>query len=250
MTRVALAIGILALTSAAGAQTASIRGIVRDSSLRPMTRAEVSVDPTGRRVRTDSSGRFVFDSLDGGQYTVRARRLGYGPAEWSVDLSNHGRIDVQLVLGSRLALLDTVYVNDGRPCDAQKYEGFMCRRAMTKGRFIDYTDIDSMDVIYSADLLRDIGGFTTVVRSTNMGPTRLAASKHCTIVLMNGVATSWSSVPENAYDIIGIEIYQTPKDIPKEYQRYTWGKEDCWLVAYWTTNFLRPVRKAALPPPI
>ena len=247
MKRVALGMCVLAIASVARAQTASIRGTVRDSSARPMINAEVVVDPSGRRVRTDSTGRFVFDSLDAKQFTIRARRVGYAPTEWTIDLSKGGRAEVQLTLGSRIAALDTVFVVDGRPCEAQKYEGFMCRRATTKGRFIDYAEIDSMNVLYSADLLRDVGGFATVVRPTRIGPTRVASSTHCTIVLMNGVPTSWSSVPESPFQVIGVEIYQTPREIPKEFRRYTWGKESCWLVAYWTANFLDPVHKVGLP---
>jgi len=34
--------------------------------------------------------------------------------------------------------------------------------------------------------------------------------------------------------IVAIEIYKSPKDIPKEFVRFTWGKERCWLVAWWT----------------
>jgi len=249
MKRVALGMCVLAIASVARAQTASIRGTVRDSSARPMINAEVVVDPSGRRVRTDSTGRFVFDSLDAKQFTIRARRVGYAPTEWTIDLSKGGRAEVQLTLGSRIAALDTVFVVDGRPCEAQKYEGFMCRRATTKGRFIDYAEIDSMNVLYSADLLRDVGGFATVVRPTRIGPTRVASSTHCTIVLMNGVPTSWSSVPESPFQVIGVEIYQTPREIPKEFRRYTWGKESCWLVAYWTANFLRPIARQSIPKP-
>jgi hypothetical protein len=249
MRRVALALGILLISSTAGAQSASIRGTVRDSSSRPMVNADVVITPTGRRARTDSTGHFAFDSLEAKQFTIRARRVGYGPAEWTIDLSKGGRAEIQLTLGARIAALDTVFVFDGRPCDAQKYEGFMCRRATTKGRFIDYADIDSMNVLYSAELLRDVGGFTTVVRPTKIGPTRVASSKHCAIVLMNGVPTPWSSIPESPSDIIGIEVYQTPREIPKEYRRYTWGKESCWLVAYWTANFLDQFHKLALPRP-
>jgi len=249
MRRAASAIGILIFASVARAQTASIRGTVRDSASRPMVNADVVLDPSGRRARTDSIGRFAFDSLAAKQFTVRARRVGYAPTEWTVDLSKSGHAEIQLTLGGRIAALDTVFVLDGRPCDAQKYEGFMCRRATTKGRFIDYADIDSMNVLYSADLLRDVGGFATVVRPTRIGPTRVASSSHCTIVLMNGAPTSWASIPESPSEVIGVEVYQVPKEIPKEYRRYTWGKESCWLVAYWTANFLDPVRKQALPRP-
>jgi hypothetical protein len=244
MNRVALAaLGFLLVASVAGAQSASIRGTVRDASSRPMSNAEVVVEPAGRRARTDSAGHFAFESLEPKQFTVRARRVGYEPAEWTIDLSKGGRVDIQLVLGARISVLDTVYVFDGRPCDPQRYEGFMCRRASARGRFIDYADIDTMDVLYSAEILRDVGGFTTIVRSTRNGPTRTVSPKQCTTVLMNGVPTSWITIPESPFDIIGIEIYQNPKEIPAEYRRYTWGKEDCWLVAYWTTNFLRPFRR-------
>ena len=234
---------IAVVSSRANAQgSASIRGVVRDSASRPMPNADVIVAPGNKHARTDSTGRFAFESLGAGQYIVRARRVGYGPTEWSVDLSKSGHADVQLVLGARIAILDTVFAIDGRPCEAQKYKGFVCRRATTPGMFIDYTDIDTMEVYYSADLLRDAGGFTTVVQPTRNGATRIASAKACTIVLMNGIPTSWSSIPEEPYKIIGIEIYKSPKDIPKEYARFTWGKERCWLVAYWTYDFMyRPL---------
>ena len=45
--------------------------------------------------------------------------------------------------------------------------------------------------------------------------------------------------------ITGIEVYKTKAEIPKEFARYTWGKEDCWLVAYWTYDFRnKPIRKS------
>src|ERR1043165_3001819 len=81
---------------------ARVTGTVTDSSSRPVYRADVIVMGTERHVRTDSAGRFVLDSLPGGQFTVRARHVGYGPTEWTVDLAKNGRAEVHLVLGARL----------------------------------------------------------------------------------------------------------------------------------------------------
>ena len=131
-------------------------------------------------------------------------------------------------------MLDTVYSTEGRPCEPKKYEGFLCRRATAAGTFMDYTDIDTMQVDYSADLLRDVGGFTTDLRPSRNGVTRVAGSRACTIVLLNGYPASWSSIPDVPSMIVAIEIYKSPKDIPKEFNRFTWGKERCWLVAWWT----------------
>jgi len=131
-------------------------------------------------------------------------------------------------------MLDTVYATDPRLCEPKKYEGFLCRRATATGTFIDYTDIDTMQVDFSADLLRDVGGFTTDLRNSRNGATRVATSRACTIVLLNGYPATWSSIPDVPSMIVAIEIYKSPKDIPKEFVRFTWGKERCWLVAWWT----------------
>ena len=236
-TRFSVAVLALVARAALAQGGGAIGGVVRDSTNRPIPAADVALMPLNRHARTDSLGRFEFRSLDDGAYVVRARRVGYGPTEWSVQLAKAGRVDVQLVLGSRIAILDTVYVADGRPCARDTYEGFMCRRATAKGQFIDYSDIDTMEVYYSADLLRDVGGFNTIVQSSRSGATRAVSSRRCTIVLMNGVPASWSDLPEAPYMITGIEVYKTRDDVPKEFARYTWGRESCWLVAYWTYDF-------------
>ena len=242
------AAALVVATNLASAQgTASITGIVRDSASRPLENADVEAIPARVRVRTDSAGRFVLRGLENNKYIVRARRVGYVPVEWTVDLSKGGHADVQIVFATRLPVLDTVRVVADRKCQPQSYEGFLCRRATAKGTFVDYTEIDTMQVFYSADLLRDIGGFTTTVRPTRTGATRDPVGKQCTIVLLNGTAASWWSIPEEPYMISAIEVYKEPREIPKEFRRYTWGKERCWLVAYWTYDFMiKPLVKQGI----
>ena len=241
-----LLLGVFARVAAA--QTAAITGVVRDSANQPVASADVVLSPARRLVRTDSLGRFTFSSLDAGQYVVRARRLGYVPAEWTVKLSSGGHVHVQLALGPRIAMLDTVYVAGGRQCARETYDGFLCRRAAGKGTFIDYIDVDTMDINYSAEILRDIRGFTIEVRPTRTGLTRMPSSHHCTIVVKDGVLATWPEIPEAPSMITGVEVYKSRAEIPKEFARYTWGKEDCWLVAYWTYDFTyKNVRKVSLP---
>ena len=81
-----------------------------------------------------------------------------------------------------------------------------------------------MQVDYSAELLRDVPGFTFDVQPTKNGPTRVGSSRHCTIVLMNAIPTPWSHIAEAPYMITGIEVYKTKAEIPKEFARYTWGE--------------------------
>src|SRR5215467_2074155 len=194
--------GATLLSEAALAQSGgAISGVVRDSADRLVPEADVVLIPAKRRARTDSLGRFEFRALDDGQYVVRARRVGFLPTEWSVKLSNAGHVNVTLVLGPRVAMLDTMYAVTDGPCARDKYEGFVCRRTKAKGTFLDFTDIDTMQVDYSAELLRDLGGFTVEVQPTKNGPTRVTSSRHCTIVLLNGIPATWASIPEAPYMI-------------------------------------------------
>ncbi|HEY9228380.1 MAG TPA: carboxypeptidase-like regulatory domain-containing protein, partial [Gemmatimonadaceae bacterium] len=115
----------LAANVAAAQGTASISGIVRDSANRPLSDADVVAIPARAHARTDSTGRFAFRALENAKYVVRARRVGYVPVEWTVDLSKGGHADVQIVFSARLPVLDTVRVMADRTCEPRSYEGFM-----------------------------------------------------------------------------------------------------------------------------
>jgi hypothetical protein len=244
----ALVVAALTPTVASAQSTATIRGVIVDSMRQPVSDVDVRALPGLRRVRTDSTGAFVFGALEAGQYTVRARRIGYAPVDWSVQLPKGGSADLRIELGPRIARLDTVRVVAGRTCDAKSYEGFLCRQVSARGAYLDYTDIDTAQVYYSADLLRDVGGFGTTLVPTRYGPARIPTSRECTVVLMNGAPVSWTTIPDAPYMISAIEVYKSRAEIPKEFQRYMWGKERCWLVAYWTYDFMmKPIRKLGLP---
>jgi hypothetical protein len=240
---------VVIAASGAAQSGARVAGTVTDSSSRPMYRADVIVMGTERHVRTDSAGRFVLDSLPGGKFTVRARHVGYGPAEWTVDVPKNGRAEVHLVLGARLALLDTVKVEAGRPCSPSSVEGFLCRRARGTGAFLDYYEIDDLNALYSADVFRAVEGFTVTVLPTRVGPKRVPMpdNKQCLNVLIDGKPGGFNSMPGDPYDLTAIEVYRTPQDTPREFARYTWGKERCWMVVVWTVNKGIPLPRAKLP---
>jgi hypothetical protein len=161
------------IATSAGAQGATITGVVRDSMSQPLAAAEVVARPGMHRTRTDSAGRFTLAGLDGGNYKVSARKFGYGPANWDVSLSKGGRIEIQLMLPTRMPMLDTVVVTAGRECPPMSLDGFMCRRKVGGGLFLDYTDIDDKEPIYTADIFRDIKGFRVDVRPGRYGPVRV-----------------------------------------------------------------------------
>jgi hypothetical protein len=46
---------------------------------------------------------------------------------------------------------------------------------------------------------------------------------------------------------MAVEVYKMPADVPREFRRHTWGKEQCSLIAYWTVDFSTPLPHIRLP---
>jgi hypothetical protein len=223
----------------------TITGTVRDSAARPVAGADVVARPGDHRTRTDSAGRFIFSNVGDGKYTVRARKLGFAPEDWDVSLSKNGKADVQLVLKRAMPMLDTVTIRaDRAACSRRSLDGFVCRRQNGAGVFLDYTDIDDKEPLWTADLFRDIKGFRVDVRSTRSGPRRVPAHVlpwGCVTSLVDGrPLTGANPIPEDPYELIALEVYARPDSVPREYQEYTWPPGDltrsgrCSVVVYWT----------------
>lgn len=242
-------LGVVATAArVATAQTgARITGTVKDSAATPMANADILILPADRRVRADSAGHFEIAGLKAGKYTVRARRFGYVPGEWSVDLSNGGHADIQVMLGPKLASLDPVVVSASRECSPRKFDGFMCRRGSTNGVFLDYTDIDDRNVYYTGDLFDGIDGFRSSVNMTRSGIMHVPVGRRCITTLVNGEPAGASQVPQDPYNLMAVEIYKLPSDVPKEFRRHTWGKEQCSMIVYWTVEFSTPLSRVHLP---
>jgi hypothetical protein len=244
MVRAAAAVLLsLTLATIAGAQQgATITGTVRDSALRPVANADVVALPGVHRARSDSAGKFTLTGMDGGSYTVRARKLGFAPTETTVDISGNGRLNVVLTLDQRMPLLDTVIVRADGSCPDRTLDAFACHKKFGKGLYLDYTDIDEKEPLYSADIFRDIQGFRVDVRSTRSGPVRVAVPSnfHCLVSLVDGRPSSPANpIPSSPIDVIALEVYQQPDNVPKEYERYIWPNTGtatgrCMLVVYWT----------------
>ncbi|HEX3865785.1 MAG TPA: carboxypeptidase-like regulatory domain-containing protein [Gemmatimonadaceae bacterium] len=240
-----VAAGIVALSARpAHAQRASVSGVVKDSAARPVANVDVVATPGNHRTRTDSAGMFNFTDLDGDTYTVRARKIGFAPVEGEASVSKGGHANMTLTMDHGMAMLDTITVVAGRPCPMYSLDGFVCRRHKGTGTFFDYTDIDDKAVPYTADLFQDMPGFREGVVPTRYGPTRvpqLANGFGCIAQLVDGHPAGGAYiVPSLAGDLVAMEVYTKPEQVPPEFQQYTWPRGDvtrtgrCAVVNYWT----------------
>ena len=177
----------MALPAAVQAQ-GSINGLVRDSLKQPVVDVEVTVVSTDRRVRTDSAGRFTIASLDAGTYNLRARRIGYFPAEIRVKLAANSAKSVDIELERRPILLDTVNVTAS--CARFDFAGFACRRRgmgnSGHAYFFDVDAIDSVQPRFPIDMIRAVPGYRVVAVRNGLGLQSLTDWKCAVVVLANG----------------------------------------------------------------
>lgn len=250
----------LLIASAMGAQTpqsrngATIAGRVLDPGGKPVVNADVFVIAHTQRGRTDSTGRFEIDGMDGGFYRVRVRRLGFLPNEQTTDVTKNGKIDLTFELLPRPALLDSVIVTADGKCAELSFNGFNCRKRAAKGVFLTDDDLLDRGAVELGDVFRDVNGFRIEMIPTPFGakPRPLATTgAGCLNALVNGRAIALTNqLPRYAYELIAVEIYVRPSDVPPEYERYVWQRSArqsstsarrdvanprCSLVNYWTS---------------
>jgi hypothetical protein len=252
--RIALAFSLL-LASAVHAQ-GTIAGVVLDPAGHPVRDADVMILGEKARGRTDSTGRFTISNVDKGYYHVRARRIGFLPSEVTTDLSRDGKVELTFELKARPAVLDSVVVlADGR-CPDRTFVGYYCRKRTTKGVFLSDDDLADRGAIEVGDIFRDVTGFRIETIPTNWGPKpRPLATRgaRCLNALVNGQPLSRTNpLPRYAIEVIAVEIYAMPNDVPSEFQRYVSmqsarqtsspvGKDSdnarCSLAVYWTQYY-------------
>ena len=224
---------------------ATIAGIVRDSAALPVANAEVTARPGSHRTLTDSAGHFTIGGLDAGHYVVVARKIGYAPVHWEVNLRPEGRVDIQLSFEQQRPLLDTVVVSADGTCSRRSVDGFVCRRRSGGGVFMDYNDIDDKSPTYTADLFNDINAFRVDTRTSSAGTIRVASParrRGCMTSVIDGRRVILPDlIPQRPWDLVAVEIYAQPDSVPKEYREFTARTTtsqlgQCSVVVYWTTK--------------
>lgn len=85
-------------------------GDVRDATSRPLAAATVVVAGTSIGATTDDSGRFVLRGVPAGTFTLRARRVGFGPGTTAVAVGPADTTRAGLRLSAQALSLEQVVV--------------------------------------------------------------------------------------------------------------------------------------------
>lgn len=92
-------------------QRASIAGEVIDAQTRqPLANVSVIVEGTQLGALTDAAGAFLIASVEAGNYTIVASRIGFGAEQAEVDVPAEGTVRVELALTTSAVDLEEIVV--------------------------------------------------------------------------------------------------------------------------------------------
>jgi TonB-dependent starch-binding outer membrane protein SusC len=120
---------VLFTGTAAEAQTGSVTGRVTDArSGAPLGGVEILVVGPSLSARSRSDGRFLIPDVPGGRVTVRARQVGYAPAQRDITVTAGGPVVLELALESRPFDLDEIVVTGAAAVTRQREVGHAVTR--------------------------------------------------------------------------------------------------------------------------
>jgi hypothetical protein len=159
--------------------------VVDGVTQRPVSEAEVTVEPSGRRALTDARGEFVIPGLEPGLYTVRASSLGYSTAvEAEVRVQSSRSTFVLLEVEARAVQLEGIVVEQGAFSVPQEAPV-------------------SASLLSPAEVRRTPGGLQDISRSLLSLPGVIGGVDNRNDLLVRGGGPG-----ENAYYLDGIRIPQ------------------------------------------
>ena len=114
MYKVFLVAAVMLLSARVYAQEFSIAGSVRDAkNNQVLTGATLQLEGTSRATVADAFGRFRFDKIAAGEYTVLVKFIGYADKSEKVSVSSSG-VDIAIALQESFVMTDEVVVSATR----------------------------------------------------------------------------------------------------------------------------------------
>ena len=243
-------VALIAAASTMHAQTL-VRGVVRaESTLRSIGGAEITITELRRVARSNSSGRYFFDSVPPGPHQIAVRALGYQPliATLNIDLAQApDTAYVDFLLSASAIELKTVTVEArSTPIVSGKMLDFERRRRAGFGQFLDREQLRKSQDSPLSITLRTLLSMRLVVRPWQCGGGFAAATGRggesfgqggqqlycgqltfqpaCYVAIYIDGARVWAwdtPEPPNVDEVLsteleGVELYKGASELPAE----------------------------------
>jgi len=228
---------------------AGLRGLVSDKSTGlPVTGAQIAVVGENRRTTTDSSGRFELAGLPAGEAHLLVRAAGFPQRRVAVNLVAAGTIDRAIELDSTAAtrmaeaqaLPEVAITAPANPANYRLVD-FERRRQLGRGQFMTESEIVKSGAYNVADAVKNMrgviyecGGGAGCYIHMARAPMRCLPE-----FIVDGHEMNDFGPHTPIRDIIGLEVYTGPAEVPGEYAGRFAG---CGVVVIWTRS--GPTRKS------
>ena len=219
---VCLASSALLFCARANAQTqGSVSGTVTDTSGIPLFGAEITIDAASVRTFTDEQGVFHLGGVPYGARTLITRRLGFAPAQTSVDVAAVGEATVSIRLKPIAATLPPIVVRPSRMSYTGRLAGYYERlERRTGGVFITRDQIDREQPRMLGQLLQHVPGVTAIRGRGGITGIRLRGRNCWPLVWIDGTPMPSGEVDLDSFSptsIHGIELYLGSTTAPARY---------------------------------
>jgi hypothetical protein len=246
-------------TISAQSKSATLTGVVADSTGRPLEGAQVELIGTTRKTQTGSDGRFQLDDLRPAKYWIFVRRIGYQPFQASLTLEPRELRKLELALTPHpVELPEVKVIAEDKRHQARMREFLWRSRSSFSGRFLTRDDIARSSVSRTGDLvirylpfkslwvMDQPGGWETLgfpsqetFSAARLSSRRLYRPDCPPAVSVNGgsVTPGWAVNDFQPDEIEALEVYREGSSLPYE---LSWGgRASCGLVVVWLKSYAR-----------
>lgn len=221
----------------AHAQQGALRGVVVDSSGRPVQDADVGILMRHLLTRSDGDGKFLLRRIPAGDLELSVRRLGYQPRLVNIRITGHGTDSIRIVLASRPQLLVGVEVTEREQRAWLDIEGFYRRRIRGIGQYVTRDEFRSSGTV--TDMLRSVPGLQIVQRrgsrrGVRFQSTSLAGGDCMPMIWLDGQKAprmEVDDIPIN--DVEGVELYSGPSTTPQQFYPDN-TRNTCGTIVIWS----------------
>jgi len=196
--------------------------------------AQIILGSDARQVVTDSSGRYLLGGIPGGVHHVVVRALGFRPVEFSVTLHDglQSLEDIQLDLAPGVQELAPVTIAAPASKVSYRLVDFERRRQTGRGHYLDDIQIRQSGASRLSDLMRGMRGVTEHCAGSGCTIQMVRARPGCDPdYIVDGRMDNMFGSSTPIRDIVGLEVYTGPSDVPGEFAGKSAG---CGVVVIWT----------------
>jgi carboxypeptidase family protein len=220
--------------------------VVDRASAASVVGATVSLIGTTRTVATDSVGRFRFDAFPVGSSRILVRSFPYRPFELTVTASSNDIVRVTIELDSSGAKaeprnLPAVTVSAEPQASNYRLTDFNRRRITGRGQYLTDEQITRSGAASLSDATRGMRGVEMTCNGNEWCQIHMVrAPKNCSPqFVVDGRVDNMFGPTTPIRDIVGLEVYTGPSDVPGEFAGTSAG---CGVIVMWTRSGAEPRR--------